>query len=146
MNADKPTPVGLAMVICDQIIEDKLTSKKSLIGIFSSIGTNQFPCRHPHLSVFVSLTEGHGETAAKLCIIHDETEKVVSEISGQIKFPDMNAVVDLNFNLVGMEFPTPGLYSIEFYCDDALVLERRFHVLQIQQQNPPPKGPPPAEM
>jgi hypothetical protein len=140
MSTDKPGPVGLAMVICDQILEDKLTNKKSLISIFNSIGTSQFPCRHPQLCVFVSLTEGQGESVAKLRIVHDETDKVLTEISGPIQFPDINAVVDLNFNLVGMEFPDPGLYSIEFYCDDLLVLERRFHVMQVQQ--PPPQGDP----
>ncbi len=37
-----PTPIGLAIVICDQIIEDKLTGKKSLIGIFNQIGNAEF--------------------------------------------------------------------------------------------------------
>ena len=48
-----PTPSGLAIVVCDQIIEDKATSKKSLIGIFNNIASQTFPCRHPALSVFV---------------------------------------------------------------------------------------------
>ena len=57
--------------------------------------------------------------------------------------PDVNMVAELVFNFIGLEFPTPGLYSIEFYCDDALILERRFHVMQAK---PPPKGPPAAEL
>ena len=65
---EKPTPIGLAIVVCDQIIEDKLTGKKSLIGIFNQIGTNNFPCRHPQMCVFVSLTEGRGQCAARLRI------------------------------------------------------------------------------
>lgn len=142
MPAEKSTPIGLAIVVCDQIIEDKLTNKKSLIGIFNQIATNQFPCRHPHMAVFVSLTEGRGAYQARLKIVHDESNQVVADVTGQIQFPDIHATVELNFNLVGMTFPEPGLYSIEFYCDDALILERRFHVLHAQ----PPKGPPPAEL
>ena len=137
----KPTPIGLAIVICDQIIEDKLTGKKSLIGIFNQIGTQNFPCRHPQISVFVSLTDGHGQCAARLRIVHDESDHVVAEVNGGIQFPDVHVVVELNFNLVGLVFPQPGMYSIEFYCDDALVLERRFTVTQVK----PPPGPPPAE-
>ena len=49
--AGKSTPSGLAIVVCDQIIEDKATSKKSLIGIFNNIASPTFPCRHPQLSV-----------------------------------------------------------------------------------------------
>ena len=139
---NKPSPTGLAIVICDQIIEDKLTGKKSLIGIFNQIGTQSFPCRHPQICVFVSLTEGRGQSAARLRIVHDESSQVVAEVNGTIQFPDINAVVELNFNLVGLTFPEPGMYSIEFYCDDALILERRFNVTHIK----PPQGPPPAEM
>ena len=139
---DQPTPVGVAIVICDLIIEDKLTSKKSLIGIFNQIGTQNFPYRHPQICVFVSVTEGRGQCAARLRIIHDESDHVVAEVNGSIEFPDVNAVFELNFNLVGLVFPEPGTYSIEFYCDDALVLERRFNVIHIK----PATGAPPAEM
>jgi hypothetical protein len=139
---DKPAPVGLAIVICDQIIEDKLTGKKSLIGIFNQIATQNFPCRHPQVCVFVSLTEGRGQCTARLRIVHDESDHVVAEVNGNIQFPDVHTVVELNFNLVGLVLPNPGMYSIEFYCDDAIILERRFTVSHIK----PPQGPPAAEM
>ncbi|MCX7886743.1 MAG: hypothetical protein N3B01_05740 [Verrucomicrobiae bacterium] len=136
------TPSGLAIVVCDHIIEDKLTNKKSLIGIFNNIHATSFPCRHPQLSVFVSLTEGFGQYNARLRIVNEETSEVVTDVRGPIQFPDVNAVVELVFNLVGLVFPSPGLYSIEFYCDEVPVLERRFHVSHSQ----PAKGPPPEEM
>lgn len=142
MPHSQPIPSGLAIIICDQVIEDKMTNKKSLIGIFNNINAASFPCRHPQVSVFVSLTEGRGECAARLRIANEETDEVVADVNGPIQFPDIHSVVELVFNLVGLVFPSPGLYSIEFYCDDALVLERRFHVTHSQ----PPKGPPPEEM
>ncbi len=112
---DKPAPTGLAIVICDQIIEDKLTGKKSLIGIFNQIGAQNFPCRHPQLCVFLSLTEGRGQCAARLRIVHDETDHVVAEVNGQIQFPDIHTVVELNFGLVGLTFPDRGV------CDRVLL-------------------------
>ena len=139
----QPNPSGLAIVVCDQIIEDKATGKKSLIGIFNNIASQTFPCRHPALGVFVSLTEGNGTYQAKLRIINEETQAPVTDVNGQIQLPDVHAVAELVFNFIGLEFPGPGLYAIEFYCADALVLERRFHVMQAK---PPPKGPPPQEM
>ncbi len=139
---DKPSPVGIAIVICDQIIEDKLTGKKSLIGIFNQIATQNFPCRHPQICVFVSLTEGRGQCAARLRIVHDESDHVVAEVKGNIQFPDVHTVVELNFSMVGLVFPEPGVYSIEFYCDEAIILERRFTVSHIK----PAQGPPAAEM
>jgi hypothetical protein len=146
MTPLKPTPVGLALIVCDMIIEDKLTNKKSLIGTFNNIAAPTFPCRHPKMCVFVSLTEGKGSYAARLRIINEDTQQSVVDMRGNIQMQDINAVVELNFDLVGIVFPAPGLYSIEFYCDDALLMERRFNVSQIQQPPPPPKGPPPAEL
>jgi len=137
MTADKPSPLGIAIVVCDQIIEDKLTSKKSLIGIFNQIAAANFPCTHPRVSVFVCLTEGRGDYGARLRIVHEETGTVVADLNGPIQFPDANAVVELNFDLIGLTFPQAGLYSIEFYCDDALVLERRFHVAKLKTPSPP---------
>jgi hypothetical protein len=144
MPGEKPSPIGLALVVCDQIIEDKLTNKKSLIGIFNQIATPVFPCRHARLGVFVALTDGRDRCDVRLRIGHEESAHLVADVRGQIQFPDVNAVVELNFDLVGLVFPQPGLYSIEFSCDDMLILERRFHVTLVQPA-PPPKGPPPAE-
>jgi hypothetical protein len=141
--ANNPTPSGLAIVVCDQIIEDKATSKKSLIGIFNNIASQTFPCRHPQISVFVSVTEGRGTYRAKMRIVNEETQAPVTEVQGQIQLPEVNLVAELVFNFIGLEFPAPGLYAIEFYCDDALILERRFHVMQAKL---PPKGPPPEEL
>ncbi len=134
---EKSSPIGLAIVICDQIIEDKLTHKKSLIGIFNQIATPTFPCRHPRMAVFVSLTEGRGAYDVRLRMVHEETATAIGEVKGQIQFADMNMVAELNFELLNVTFPQAGLYSIEFYCDDNLVLERRFQVLQIKPQTPP---------
>jgi len=55
------TPMGLALVVCDTIIEDKLTGKKTLVGLFDRLQTSRLPCVHPAMTVFVSLTGGRGE-------------------------------------------------------------------------------------
>ena len=58
----KPVPDVLAMLVCDQIITDRLTGKQSLIGMFSKVHAVAFPATHPQLCVFVALTDGHGKT------------------------------------------------------------------------------------
>lgn len=134
---DQPSPLGLAIVICDLIIEDKQTHKKSLIGIFNQIGATQFPCRHPRMAVYVALTEGRNQYDVRLRIGREETGDAVGEVQGKIQFNDVHTVAELNFDLVNLTFPEPGLYAIEFYCDDALILERRFQVLHIKPPTPP---------
>ena len=142
MRSPAPSPAGLAIVVCDQIIEDKRTNKKSLIGIFNQIAAGEFPCRHPQLAVFVSVTEGRGRYPVRLRMAHEETAETVVDVNGELELTDVNMVAELGFDLLGVVFPKPGLYSIEFYCDDALILERRFHVAQVEL---PPQQSPPAE-
>src|SRR5689334_3982513 len=108
MPSSHSTPSGLALVVCDQIIEDKATNKKSLIGIFNNIMSPTFPCRHPSVSVFVSMTEGQGTYQVRLRIINEETGAAVTEVQGQLPFPDVNFVAELAINFVGLEFPAPG--------------------------------------
>jgi hypothetical protein len=36
-------PIGEALILCDQIITEAITNKKSLIGIFNFIAAPQFP-------------------------------------------------------------------------------------------------------
>ena len=38
---DKPSPIPLTMVICDTVIDDRKTGKKSLIGLFNNINADR---------------------------------------------------------------------------------------------------------
>ena len=81
---NKPVPIPLAMLICDTVIEDKLTGKKSLIGLFNSINAKSVPITHPSLNVYITLTEGRGSYEGKLrCLIDNDT---VLEIGGPLTF------------------------------------------------------------
>ncbi|MCH8964204.1 MAG: hypothetical protein IIB58_04525, partial [Planctomycetes bacterium] len=62
MPASFLKPDVLSLLVCDQILIDRLTGKTSLIGMFSTIGAARFPVRHPQLCVFASLTDGRGKT------------------------------------------------------------------------------------
>ena len=53
-------PFCIAIVICNEVIEDKTTSNKTLVSIFNTIGTPGVPCQHPRMYVMASLTDGRG--------------------------------------------------------------------------------------
>jgi len=124
----KTKPLGLAILICDYFIDDSKTHKKSLIGIFNRIQSPKFPCSHPQLHVFISLTDGRGDYDTELRCIFRETGDACFGASGKITFPDPNAVIELNFLINNAVFPKPGSYSFEFLCNGEPVLERRFIV------------------
>ena len=123
-------PKALAMVICDDIIEDKRTHKKSLIGIFNQIVTARFPATHPKMHIFFSLTNGRGKYKAVLQHTSLTELKVLKEIQGEMHFPDPNANLEYSFELLNVSFPIEGRYSFELLLDGNPIVERVFEVLK----------------
>lgn len=123
---NKPKPIVLGMIICDTVIEDKLTNKKTLIGLFNRINSPKTPCVHPCVNVFLCLTEGIGEYDGKLRCINVTTDKPILEIGGKINFKDIKEVIELNFELQGIMFPSFGEYRFEFFCNGDPLISRRF--------------------
>jgi hypothetical protein len=127
--------IGLALIVCDEVIEDKLTSKKSLIGMFNRITAIEFPCKHLGLHVFVSLTGGRGERNVELRCVDQSNLKPLFGAKGKIKFINPNAIVEINFHLQNAVFPKPGKYAFEFFCEDDWVLARPFIVVKQGDEN-----------
>jgi len=123
-----------ALVICDLIIDDINTRKKSLVGIFSVIRAKSFPVQHPAMTVFASLTNGNGEVPVVLRCVRIADEHEVLSVAGAVRFPDPNQVIDLVFNLNGVPFEQPGLYSFELLSDGNILLEKRFSVIELPKQ------------
>jgi hypothetical protein len=122
---NKPPPKALAMIICDDTIEDRVTGKKTLVGLFNNVSAKVCPVRHPEMNIFMVLTEGRGDYQARLKCLK-EGGPAVADLSGQIRFPDPMAIVEFNFELLGLVFPSYGVYRFEFYCDDIPVISRKF--------------------
>ena len=130
MGSGKPTP--LALVICDAVIDDRETNKKTLVGTFDTIGVSKVPALHHQLHVFVSLANGNGVYQAKLECRHRENHTKVFEVKAPIKFENPNQVVEINFALRGIVFQQYGMYNFDFYCDDQITATRTFTVAQKQ--------------
>ncbi|MBU0716889.1 MAG: hypothetical protein KJ749_01465 [Planctomycetes bacterium] len=122
------TPMGLALLVCDMIIEDKLTGKKTLVGLFDRIQTGRFPCVHPAMTVFVSLTGGRGKYPCEVICRHQDNETIAFSAKGQVVLPDPRTVVDLVFRLNGVRFPKPGFYWLHFKVDDVPIMMRPLNI------------------
>lgn len=132
-NPPGETPLGMAIVLCDEIIIDQETQKKSLIGTFCNLWAPEFPVQHPKLCVYVTLTNGMGMVQVEMKCCNTATAEKVFGIEGQIQFPDPNHVHELIFKVNNLIFPQAGVYSFEVLCNDEMVLENRFNVAQMEK-------------
>ena len=123
------TPIGIALIICDRVITDAATQEKTLVSTFNQVSAPSFPCIHPRMTIFVSVTNGRGTTDAAIkCVNESEQGKTVFGMKGVIPFTDPNHVVEMSFQFNNVTFVKPGLHCIEFLCNGELILQSRFKV------------------
>ena len=127
-------PTLVSMLICDQVIDDKLTNKKSAIGIFNTILVPNCPFVIHQLTVLASLTELVAETEIELRFVRDAVNEVLFSGRGKVNAPDPLAVVDLVFSMQGISAPSVGQYAFELLSGGEILGRRRFQVI-IPQQN-----------
>lgn len=127
--------MGVALMICDQVITEAGTNKKSLIGVFNNVAARQFPCRHPRLCIFISITGGHGKAKTEVRCVNEQTSQALFDAEGEVSFANPNHVVEAVFEFNNVVFPSPGLHCIQVLSNGELVLLRRFAVNQIQTES-----------
>jgi hypothetical protein len=131
--AANETPIGLALLVCDTHILDKHTNKRTLVGLFDRLNTHSLPCRHPALSVFVSLTSGRGEYDCEIVCRHAEHNEEAFHLRGKVRFKDPMQVVEMVFNVQGVRFQHAGPYWLECRVDEVPVMMRRLTIEQRQK-------------
>ena len=127
-------PIILALVLCDSIIREAGTNKLSLIGTFNGLFSQNFPCTHPSLSVYVAITEVHGRVPCELRMTSLTDNQIIFKLPGLIEFSGPTNVAELVFQLQQLQFAHPGMYAIEFMAEGELLASRRLSVQKL-----PPK-------
>ena len=123
----------LSMVICDEVLEDKRTNKKSLIGLFNRINAVQFPARHTRgMHIYFALTNCHGKYRTTLQYSFLKDLRVLGQIHGQISCEDPNAILECDFELVDVVFAHEGFYNFELLIEGVPLIERKFFVGTLQ--------------
>ncbi len=142
MGEFTPVPDVLSLLVCDQIITDRMTGKQSLIGIFSTIHSWRFPIIHPQLCVYVALTDGRGKTPLTIRIVDsDENRRPVVQGTGMVEFHNPRAIANLALQFQGLRFEEPGEHRIQIMCKDAMLRDARLTVVKVEKPERPPGGP-----
>jgi len=116
MIEDDNPPMVLAMVVCEGIYRDMATGKWTLLGCFSGFGAAAFPCVHPAMVVFVSLTDGRGNPQLRLSLIDAEEEmEPIATAEMPIAFEDPRMVADVVFAFQNLSFPAAGEYRFRLF-------------------------------
>jgi hypothetical protein len=140
MSEEKPlaVPTLVSLLICDQVIDDRLTNKKSAIGMFNTVLVPKTPTTLTQVVVMASLTDIKSRVVLRLRLVRDSDNNVLFETHGPIESPDPLAIVDLVFGMHGVRITTPGQYAFEILCGEELLGRRRFQVVVRPPRRPEP--------
>ena len=134
------TPVVKAVLVCDYVIHEQHTNKKSCVGIFHQIQAGNFPCRHGQLSIYANFMEAEGEYVFELLLVNLKDGKVLgSGATPKLTVPDRLHAAEIAFQLQNIVFPNPGKYEFRLIANGELIAQKGITVLDI----PRPEGPTP---
>src|SRR5678815_554799 len=70
-------PSVQAFLVCDQVIEDSVTKKKSLIGLFTHLQALNFPFQHQQMGLYFCLTDAEGLYRFDIDLMYLNSEQLV---------------------------------------------------------------------
>ncbi len=122
-------PVVKAFLVCDYVIHEQETNKKSCIGIFHHIGARRFPCRHGQLAIYANITDAVGRYVFRLSLVHlKDGREIGSGSTPPLELPDPLQTAELAFRLQNIVFPEPGEYEFRLSCNDELIAQKKVSV------------------
>jgi hypothetical protein len=134
------TPSIKAILICDQIIHELGTNKKSLIGIFEDIHMLKFPSTHPRIGVYVNLTDAHGEYAIEVRMLGTDRKEIARVPPQTVRIDNPLKTCELALQMQNTPFKEPGKYEFQIFANGELLATKGFNVRQAKLQQKPPPG------
>jgi hypothetical protein len=116
--ANLPIPSVVAMLVCDQIITEQITNKKSLIGVFDNFYSLTFPTLMVRLAIYVKMADAVGNYMFKVRVVKLKDESLIAEIGVQAQIADASQYSELALNMGNVPIPEAGKYEFQLYMDD----------------------------
>ena len=115
-------PVARSLVLCEE--SDTEGGLTNLYGVFYSLERVRFPHREAEFVAFAQLAGGLGQVPFYLDIRRASDDRLVHTTELQtLTFADRVQVVQVAVRLLGIVFPTTGVYTVELFCDNTWVAD-----------------------
>jgi hypothetical protein len=136
-----PDPKVLAFLICEDVIVDTGTKRKTIVNVTDQINAVTYPALCPKLHLFAQVTAGHGTKQIEMKLVFASTNEQVSGVgaNGQVSFLDPLQVIDLIVPIVNLILPREGEYRFQFFSAGTLLVEQRLTAKTIKVK--PIQGP-----
>ena len=132
-------PIVQAFLVCDSVILDSFTGKKSIIGTFTHLWAARFPCQHHQMGVYFCLTDAEGHYEFELRLVYLDQDQLIGKASlSRVEIKDRLRIQDFGINIPSLVFPGPGRYEFRLFANGYFITQKDFNVIQQTplQSNP----------
>ena len=116
-----PTPVPVALLVCDQVIVEEGSRKKTIVGVFDSIWCVQFPTTHRPAWLYFKAIDCEGEYEHKIEYVQVSTGKVLTQGKGQFLHNDRHQYAEFALKCPPLPLPEPGEYEFRLWLNEKFI-------------------------
>ena len=134
-------PVVKSFLMADSVIQDRMTGKWSIIGVFDRVMAPRYPTFHSPLAFYIKFADAEGVYKIRM-ELRDADDRRIGLIEGiQLEAKVAVQSVDIGFPAPPLGLERPGKYQFQLYANDEFLASVPLESVQVA---PPPQAPPPA--
>jgi hypothetical protein len=115
------------MLICERVIVEQGSNKKTLVGIFARITYKKLPLIWPELWLYINLSDVVRRHSIKTELVCLEDNRQLLEVKGTLE-PKKLLNWELVWQLRGIHFGKGGDYVFRFWVGDDIIGEKYLHL------------------
>jgi len=123
-------PIPMAFLICDQVITDEATKKKTIIGVFDRIWVAKFPTNHHPIAVYARFFDAEGTFDVRVQYVKVDNESVLAEANMTMNVPQRHTAAEFAIAFPPVPIPEPGDYEFRLWINHRYVQKVGFAALQ----------------
>jgi uncharacterized protein DUF6941 len=128
-----PIPTLLAFIVCDTVIQDAATQKRTLVGVFDRLMSPALPVAM-NVGLYAKMVDGDGPYEIKIRMVNLKDESPVFEGTLQAQWQVAEDPLEVALNLQGVPITEFGTYEFQLYANDVFLGRT---VIKVQKFQPP---------
>ena len=123
-------PYPLAVLLCDGVVIDPDTGKKTLVGVFDRVVCRSFPAFYP-LTIYVKLTDAEGVYRFRLDYVRIGAERALdSHEMEPTTISDRLASYEL-ITRAALSIPGPATFEVRIYANARYLARATFEAVPL---------------
>ena len=132
-------PSLISLLLCDQVIVDSRTGKKSIIGLFKSINLAEVPFAFGGFTLFARLADVDGSYTFQVNVVDLSQDKTLASVkTSEANAPEAARYIDLLLTIPPVPFERPAVHEFQLFANDVYLGRCLIDVKQATQTGGPP--------